>query len=337
MKTAWLLALLAAGAATAQGQARPAITGVSHIAVYSADAGPTAQFYTHDLGAARGPDAENAAGVRYWFNGTQFVEVLPLPAGYTGKSRMDHVAFQTTNAEGMRLYLAARGQAVPAAVSVGVDGSKWFAMKDPEGNRLEFVQAGAPGPDAAGAISHHMIHAGYIVRDEPAVAAFYTGLLGFKPYWHGGPTDARSEWFSMQTPDGLDWIELMQQDRPSEVSAQVTGILNHFSLGVANMEQTENVLYAGGRLGPRSSDPKIGRDGKWQVNLYDPDGTRAELMEFQPAVEPCCSPFLQPSPTGVYPEVVRLQPGLDALLAPGTTIKRVATGLRFTGGPMARE
>jgi hypothetical protein len=50
-------------------------------------------------------------------------------------------------------------------------------------------------------------------------------------------------------------------------------------------------------LTARHSDPKIGRDGKWQVNLYDPDGIRAELMEFQPAVKPCCSPFLLPSPT----------------------------------------
>src|ERR1035441_9733817 len=42
---------------------------------------------------------------------------------------------------------------------------------------------------------------------------------------------------------------------------------------------------------------RIGRDGKWQVNLYDPDGIRAEPMEFQPSVKPCCSPFLAPSPT----------------------------------------
>jgi hypothetical protein len=44
-------------------------------------------------------------------------------------------------------------------------------------------------------------------------------------------------------------------------------------------------------------DPKIGRDGKWQVNLYDPDGIRAEPMEFQPSAKSCCSPFLAPSPT----------------------------------------
>lgn len=48
---------------------------------------------------------------------------------------------------------------------------------------------------------------------------------------------------------------------------------------------------------PRASGPKIGRDGKWQYNLFDPDGTRAEIMEFQPVVKPCCSEFTAASPT----------------------------------------
>ena len=58
-----------------------------------------------------------------------------------------------------------------------------------------------------------------------------------------------------------------------------------------------DLLYEGDRLTARHSPPQIGRDGKWQFNLYAPDGTRVELMEFQPAVKPCCSPFLLPSPT----------------------------------------
>jgi gluconolactonase len=36
-------------------------------------------------------------------------------------------------------------------------------------------------------------------------------------------------------------------------------------------------------------------------------------------------------------EIVRLDPGLDALIAPGTVITRVATGFTFTEGPMWRE
>ena len=41
---------------------------------------------------------------------------------------------------------------------------------------------------------------------------------------------------------------------------------------------------------------EIGRDGKWQLNLYDPDGTRVELMEFTPVQTPCCSSYTGPHP-----------------------------------------
>ena len=42
--------------------------------------------------------------------------------------------------------------------------------------------------------------------------------------------------------------------------------------------------------------PKIGRDAKWQLNLIDPDGTRAEVMEFHAIGKPCCSPFTASDP-----------------------------------------
>jgi hypothetical protein len=81
------------------------------------------------------------------------------------------------------------------------------------------------------------------------------------------------------------------------VDARQLGVLNHFSLGVPNMQNAVTTLIAGNRLSPRHDGPNMGLDGKWQANLYDPDGTRAELMEFQPVTKPCCSPFTQPSPT----------------------------------------
>ena len=42
--------------------------------------------------------------------------------------------------------------------------------------------------------------------------------------------------------------------------------------------------------------PKIGRDGKWQLNLYDVDFTRSELMEPKPVEKPCCSEFVNLKP-----------------------------------------
>jgi len=45
-----------------------------------------------------------------------------------------------------------------------------------------------------------------------------------------------------------------------------------------------------------TEQPKIGRDGKWQLNLYDPDDTRVELMEFTPTEKPCCAEYTGPHP-----------------------------------------
>ncbi len=264
----------------------------------------TERFYAHDLGAARRSDPQQTGGVRFYFNPVQFVEVLPLPADAAPKLRFDHAAYNTAKAEQMRLYLAEHSVAVPAAVTHGFDGASFFEVKDPEGNRIQFVQPPLhPAAVAHNALSAHIIHLGYIVHNRAAEDAFYRNILGFRPYWEGGATDGEHTWVSLQVPDGHDWIEYMivpgpdTSGIPASMSQEVAGILDHFSLGVANIERATTLLYAGDRLNARHSDPKIGRDGKWQLNLYDPDGIRAEVMELQPAARPCCSPFLLPSPT----------------------------------------
>lgn len=285
-------------------QDRPKITSVSHLSVYTSDAAKTEQFYVHDLGAVKGTDPQNSAGVRYYFNAIQFVEVLPLPAGPPSINRFDHAGYNTADAEGLRKYLAAHDVSVPATVSKLSDGSQYFEVKDPEGNRIQFVQPPTHTLDVPiNPLSSHMIHVGYIIHDISREDSFYRTILGFRPYWHGGQTEDSSDWTSLQVPDGTDWVEYMKvkgaekSGIPVDMTQQNAGVLDHFSLGVPNIEQAVDLLYNGDRLTARHSDPKIGRDGKWQVNLYDPDGIRAELMEFQPAAKPCCSPFLASSPT----------------------------------------
>ncbi len=285
-------------------QQRPKITSVSHLSVYTSDAAKTEAFYVHDLGAFKAADPQNPAGVRYYFNSIQFVEVLPLPAGPPSTNRFDHAAYNTANAEAMRKYLAAHNVSVPPTVTQASDGSQYFEVKDPEGNRVQFVQPSAhPLAVPPNPLSSHIIHVGYIIHDIAKLNAFYQNILGFRPYWHGGATEDSSDWTSLQVPDGTDWVEYMKvkgpetSGIPADMSQQTAGVLDHFSLGVPNIEQAVNLLYNGDRLTARHSDPKIGRDGKWQVNLYDPDGIRAELMEFQPVAKPCCSPFLASSPT----------------------------------------
>ncbi|MGI4730829.1 MAG: VOC family protein [Janthinobacterium lividum] len=296
-----LSAVLAAMPAVAA-PARPPIASVSHLAVYSADPVKTEHFYVHDLGATRAPDPENPAGVRYYFNPVQFVEVLPLPPG-AGVARMDHAAFNVADAEAMRRYLGANGMSVPAQVTVGRDGSRWFRVMDPERMPIEFVQPPThPVPVPVNLLSSHMIHFGFIVHDRSREDGFYQGLLGFRPYWQGGMSDAKPTWISLQLPEGRDWIEYMVAGTPDGrgpppgMTQATVGVLDHFALGIPDARQAYTLLWNGGRLDGQDGLPKIGRDAKWQLNLIDPDGTRAELMEFHAVGKPCCSRFTQPDP-----------------------------------------
>ena len=273
--------------ATAQ-VSRPPITGVSHIAVYAAVPEKSERFYVHDLGAVKGVDPENPQGARYYFSSTQFVEVLPGP---DSRNRLDHVAFTTTDVDALRQYLH-----VSQRLTTGSDGSQWFTVNDPEGNHIEFVQPGRRIPDVpVNPLSSHIIHVGFIIHDRAREDDFFQARLGFRPYWFGGMTDDKPTWISQQVPDGTDWLEYMIVGS-SQVSAADRGVLNHFSLGVPDVAAAYTLLWNGARLEGQSNTPKIGRDAKWQLNLLDPDGTRAEIMELHAIGTPCCSPFTASDP-----------------------------------------
>ena len=298
-----LLTLAGFGGAVAATPARPPIVSVSHLAVYATDPAKAEAFYTHDLGAVKGSDPENPKGARYYFGPVQFVEVLPLPPGAPSISRLDHAAFNTPDAEAMRAYLASKGVAASAKVEQGADGSRWFDVVDPEGAKIQFVQPPASPPSiAANPLSSHIIHVGFIVHDRAKEDAFYRGILGFRPYWFGGMTDDKASWVSLQVPDGTDWLEYMivgtpeTKGVPPGMSQATLGVLDHFSLGVADTRAAYTLLWNGDRLKGQNEVPKIGRDAKWQLNLYDPDGTRAEVMEFHAIGKPCCSPFTATDP-----------------------------------------
>jgi len=302
-----LVALLLAFAVIAVAETtpvRPKITGVSHLAVYTSDSAATDHYYREVIGAAKLPDPENPQGVRYAFNAAQFVEVLPLPPS-SGINRLDHTAYNTENAEGLRKYLAAKGWKTPATVTKRSDGSRSFTVLDPEGNKVEFVQpaANAKAPDAPNLIGNHIIHIGILVRDRAAQDKFYRELLGFRPYWFGGMQEDKIDWVSQQVPDGHDWLEYMVTGGspatgfPSDMTQQHLGVLDHIAIGEKSVDDAFKVLQAGNRLeGRHDTGPKTGRDGKRQFNMYDPDGIRAELMTFHAVEKPCCSPFTAEDP-----------------------------------------
>jgi catechol 2,3-dioxygenase-like lactoylglutathione lyase family enzyme len=296
-------------------QTRPPIIGVSHIAVYTSDAAKAEHFYVDQIGLKKGSDPEHADGARYYVNQEQFVEVLPLPSD-AGINRLDHIGYITKNAAELRRYLGAHGVTVPDAVQHASDGSFWFEVSDPEGNKVQFVQPPAhllaESPSAlltlrgSDPVGRRIIHIGLLVHDQDKENTFYRDVLGFRPYWHGGMKPDKTDWVSQQVPDGHDWVEYMLTSGPSgtgipaKMSQQQLGVLDHFSIGVVNMEKSVAALYNGDRLGDTPPRPQIGRDSKWQFNMYDPDLVRVELMEYSAVGKPCCSDFTaaNPSPEG---------------------------------------
>jgi catechol 2,3-dioxygenase-like lactoylglutathione lyase family enzyme len=288
---------------------RPKITGISHIAVYTSNAAATDHFYREVLGAVKLPDPENPKGIRYAFSTTQFVEVLPLPEG-AGINRLDHTAWNTDDAETLRRYLGGKAWKVPGQVEHAADGSRWFTTSDPEGNKVQFIQL----PEhpkllmAPNAIGHHIIHVGFMAHNRGVEDTFYRDLLGFKPYWYGGMVEGRVDWVSQQSPDSHDWLEYMltfgstpvaaSKGIPAGMTQHDLGVLDHFSIGVDSVDAAFKTLKDAGRLtGVDAQDhTQMGRDGKGQFNLFDPDGIRVELMNFHATEKPCCSSFTADDP-----------------------------------------
>jgi catechol 2,3-dioxygenase-like lactoylglutathione lyase family enzyme len=283
---------------------RPRITGISHIAVYTSDPAATDHYYGEIIGALKLPDPENPKGVRYALSTRQFIEVLPLPAD-AGVNRLDHTAWNTDDAEAMRRFLGSKSWKVPGQVEKGSDGSRWFTVKDAEGNKVEFVQLPeSPKPlEVPAAIGKHIIHVGFLVHSRAVEDTFYRDLLGFKPYWFGGMVEGKMDWVSQQAPDSHDWLEYMLTSGPSgsgipdTVSQRQLGVLDHLSIGEISVDMAYKKLEDGNRLGGRHDEhTQIGKDGKGQFNLYDPDGIRLELMNFHASAKPCCSPFTAEDP-----------------------------------------
>jgi len=213
---------------------------------------------------------------------------------------LSNIALATEDVEGMRRYLESRGVDVPASIHSEAKGAQWFEVRDPEGNRIQFVQENRHWRAQTRAISTQIIHAGFLVHDRAVEDRFYRDILGFKPYWFGGRSEDRTDWVAMQVPEGKQWIEYMLTDKDATVSSRQLGVLNHFSLGVSDIQTAAKLLTERGWKSSQGSRVQMGRDGKWQLNVYDPDGTRVEFMEFSPKEKPCCSPFTAPHPEGTH-------------------------------------
>jgi catechol 2,3-dioxygenase-like lactoylglutathione lyase family enzyme len=272
--------------------ARPKITGIVYVRLYAADLHKSREFYRTILGLGGDTmDCVGAGASCFSVNGRQSVGLAQITGG-TPNNLVAEIAFATPDVKQMRRYLAAHGVA-SKPIATNAAGKPYLALQDPEGNAIAFVQQEGEGglfTPKDEQVSTRLLHAGFIVKNREVQDRFYRGLLGFRMYWHGGFKDADVDWEELQVPDGSEWIEYML-NIPTNADKKERGVQNHFSVGVPEIKSTYTRLRAHGLKTADDDKPEIGRDGKWSWDIYDPDGTRVEFMEFKPTQQPCCHPY----------------------------------------------
>lgn len=280
--------VIAAAVVTFAEQVRPPIVGVAHVAVQTSDLAKARGFYGGLLGYAEVPLVGRPHAAVFAVNDRQRLIVHDgLPADRD--ERLLDVAFETTNVEALREFLNARGARVTEPIHDVEAGGRRVEAVDPDGHRVQFVQldrdprgSTIAGPDRR--VSRRILHAGLTIRDVAAADRFYKGMLTFSEIWRGGRTDDVTSWINMRAPEGTEYLEYMLQTGP--IDRRQLGTAHHVALVVPDMQEALELVRR--RMTPQDpnagANPQIGRNRKWQLNLYDPDGTRIELMEPWPTV-----------------------------------------------------
>jgi len=269
---------------------RPHITGISHAAFYVSDMAKARAFYEGFLGFQSpfsNPRPKGGERVCIKINDRQTIELFPGSEVAPDAERFYHVAIETDDAEAMRVYLKSKGIEVPQKTAVGKTGNKNYFVKDPNGNIVEIVQYMPDGwtmrekgnflPDTR--ISMRMSHFGVMIGQLDPSLKFYDDILGFKEIWRGSKNGKVLSWVNLQVPDGNDYIEFMLYDKYPEPDRVHT--MQHICLEVLDVAKAGEILKS--RSLPAGSKPPTelatGVNGRRQINYYDPDGTRVEVME----------------------------------------------------------
>lgn len=283
-----LLALFASGL-WAQPISRPKITGIAHVAFFVSDVEKARGFYKDFLGFGEPFDLKNSDGslalTFIKINDRQYVEIFPEKEA--NSDRLNHISIETDDAEKMRLYLASKGIKVPDKVNRNRIGNFSFNVKDPDDHTLEITQYTPQGLtmkekgkfQPSSRISSYMAHFGILVGSLEASMKFYRDILGFEETWRGTRDPKALSWVNMKVPDGEDYIEFMLYGEMPEPTKR--GSQHHICLFVPNIDKAlEDLNSRPARKNyTRPMEIRTGVNRKRQLNLFDLDGTRVELME----------------------------------------------------------
>jgi catechol 2,3-dioxygenase-like lactoylglutathione lyase family enzyme len=312
------------GAAPPSPPADLPILGLAGITFRVIDVDKARRYYQGVLGFAEAFALKDAAGrlssVFFKVNDDQYVEVVPgLEPG--GLNRQVRVVIQSSDLNRLHGIYASRGLS-PTPIAKGPDGNPVFRIIGPDNAAIDFVQyvAGSQQAIARGThldsrrLSTHLQHVGIYTRNRDAVVLFYQDKLGFArgrdlPGMRGEYIETPSSDRNLETKfpplDPNNPATRAQYDR------EVMGAVQHMGIEVGDMRQARDTAQERGGYTDLQVRAHVGNNRHWLMHLFDPDGSRTEVVEtaLQDTLQPmtvmapgrAVAPPIPPSAPGELP------------------------------------
>jgi catechol 2,3-dioxygenase-like lactoylglutathione lyase family enzyme len=303
----------AQGSAAAPAQAttpQPAVplSGIAQVTFKTSDMAKARAYYQGVLGLAEAFTVKDPAGVTsayFKVNDDQFIEITPTlqPDDLIREAR---VVFESFDLKKLHAIYTERGLN-PSPITTGPDGNPVFRVKDPGGNNLDFLQY-VPGSKQSLArgkflspdrISTLIWHVGIMSKDRGSATPFYRDKLGFE---NGRNVPGRRN----------EYVELPSSDRNLETkdppldpnnpatkdqyTREVYGAVYHVSLEVPDARVARDLLQQRGKYDDVRVRATVGNNRHWLIHMFDPDGTRAEIMETGLQTELPAGTIMAPGP-----------------------------------------
>ena len=288
------------------------LIGIAGVTFKASNLDKSRAYYRGVLGLPEAFDVKDSSGtVTAYFkvNDDQYIEVTPTlkPGELIREAR---VVFQSSDLQ--KLHAIYRERGIKAGnITKGPDGNPVFRVIDPEGNALDFIQyvSGSQEGRAFGKflndsrISGEISHVGVMMKDRTTGMPFYQKLGLDKLRSIAG---GRGEYVELPSSDSNLETKDPPLDRNNPAThdqyvREVYGAVYHVSLWVPDIRVTRDTVQKRGGYSDVRVRAAVGHNRHWLIHLFDPDGTRTEIMSTAFENDLPAGTIMAPGPAGTPP------------------------------------
>ena len=295
------------------------IVGLAGVAFRTSDLTKARAYYTGVLGFPEAFSLKSPSGVTsvyFKVNDDQYVEVVNdiKPGEFRRQAR---VMFQSNDLKKLHAIYTERG-VNPTPIANGPDGNPVFRVIGPSGAKLDFMEYVPTSRQGqlrgklldSRRISTKIQHVGIYTEDRAAAAPFYGEKLGFPR----GVDVGRGEYIETPSSDRntetkYPPLDLNIPAQKAQAERESMGAVEHMALEVEDIRPARDLIQDRGHYTDLQMRTHVGNNRHFQTHMFDPDGSRAELME--KAAQPDSVPSMTVMAPGktVAPNILPKTPG----------------------------